>query len=71
MLKNIKSSYILKETLSYLIELNKLKLVKYNKSLQKAININVTDYKIFNGRNVGKIIIYESKEKVKEYDLSH
>ena len=38
--------------------------------MQKAININVTDYKIFNGRNVGKIIIYENKEKVKEYDLS-
>ena len=70
MIKNIKSSYIIKKVLSHLIESNKLKLIKNNKSIQKALNINITDYKIYHGRNVGKIIIYETKLKVKEYDLS-
>ena len=43
----------------------KLKLVKYNKNLQNKININIINYKIFSER----YIIYETKEKVKEYEV--
>jgi len=42
MLEYVKSSYILKIVFSYADEKQKLKLVKYNKSLQKKININIT-----------------------------
>ena len=41
MLENIKSYYIVKIVFKYIDENQKLKLVKYNKSLQKNIDINV------------------------------
>ena len=41
----------------------KLKLVKYNKGLQKELNINLINYKLFSGR----YIIYEANKKGKEY----
>ena len=45
MLKNIKSVYFIKLLFSFVKEKNKLKIVKYNKSLQKNININIINYK--------------------------
>ena len=66
MLNNIKSSYILRIIFSYIIERKKLKLVKYNRSLQKNINLSIINYKFF----TGKYIIYESNNIVKEYDGS-
>ena len=42
----------------------KLKIVKYNKSLQNLLNLSLFDY-IFNGR----YIIYETKIKGKEYNF--
>ena len=42
----------------------KLKVVKYNKSLQKNIDINIINYKHFSGR----YIIYESNGIGKEYE---
>ena len=44
-------------------EKQKLKIVKYNKSLQNNIDINIYNYKLF----TGKYIIYESNGIRKEY----
>ena len=63
MLKKIRSLYILKNLFSYLEEKQKLKLIKFNKSLQKAIAINLTNYKFLSGN----YIIIESNGKIKEY----
>ena len=64
MLKKIKSLYIAQIVFSLLEESTKLKLVKYNKVLQKRININIINYKAFSGR----YIIFRKNGKVKEYD---
>ena len=64
MLKNVKSSYLLRLILSHMDEKEKLKLIKYNKNLQENINLSLLHYKIFSG----KYIIYEQKGKGKEYD---
>ena len=64
MLKNIKSSYFIELIYSFIDEGQKLKIIKYNKSLQKNINISIINYKYFKG----KYIIYESKGIGKEYD---
>ena len=64
MLKNVKSSYFAKIVFSYIDEKQKLKLVKYNKSLQQKMDISINNYIHFKGN----YIIYESKGKGKEYD---
>ena len=64
MLKNIKSSYFFKLMFTFIEEKPKLKLVKYNKSIQKYMDINIINYKIFSGR----YIIYELNGIGKEYD---
>ena len=63
MLENNKSSFFVKIIFSLLDEKTKLKLVKYNKSLQNNININLINYKILSGR----YIVYEEKGNIKEY----
>ena len=47
MLKNVKASYFLRILFSFINEKQKLELIKYNKSLQENININLINYKIF------------------------
>jgi len=64
MLKNIKSSYFIQILFAYLDDKQKLKIVKYNKNLQKMIYINIINYYRFSGR----YIIYESNGIGKEYD---
>ena len=64
MLKNVNSSYFIRIIFSDINEGRKLKLLKYNKSLQKEMNINFINYKFFSGR----YIIYESDKKAREYD---
>ena len=64
MFDNIKSLYIKKKIFEYLYDEIQLKLIKYNKSLQNQLNINLDNYKIFSGR----YIIYETNVKGKEYD---
>ena len=64
MLLNIKSSYFIKIIFTYIAEGNKLKLIKYNKNLQKEMNITIINYKFF----TGKYIIYETNKIGKEYD---
>ena len=55
MLGNIKSTYFTKIIFSYTEERIKLEIIKYNKSLQNFMDINLINYKIFSG----KYIIYE------------
>ena len=64
MLKNIKSTYFSKIVFSYLEEKIKLKMVKYNKAIQKLLNIKSINYRIFSR----KYIIYEPNGKGKEYN---
>ena len=64
MLKNIKSKYFIELLFSFIDERVKLKSVKYNKMLQKAININIMNYKLF----IRRYIIYEENNKRKEYN---
>ena len=64
MLKNVKSSYFIRIIFSFIYEKQKLKLIKYNKSFQKNMNISLINYKNFSG----KYIIYEQNGKGKEYD---
>ena len=63
MLKNIKSSYIIKLIYTFVHETQKLKLVRHNKSIQKYLDISIINYKHFKGR----YIIYESNRIGKEY----
>ena len=62
MFQNIKSSYFIKLIYSFVEEVQKLKLVRYNKSIQRNLDINIINYKFFKGN----YIIYESKKIVKE-----
>ena len=65
MLDKIKSSYFSRIIFSFVYEKIKLKLAKYNKSLQNLIDISLINYKLF----TGNYIIYEGKRKGKEYDF--
>ena len=66
-LKNIKADYFIQKLFSFLDEEIKLKSLKYNRSLQKKADINLTNYKLFSG----KYIVYESNGKAKEYTSSN
>ena len=61
MLDLINSYYITKIVFSYANEVQKLKIVKYTKKLQKDLDITILNYKLFKG----KYIIYEKKEMEK------
>ena len=63
MLANLKSSYFCIILFSHLNKRNKLKMIKYNKNWQNIMKINIKHYQIFSE----KYIIYESKNKGKEY----
>ena len=65
--EKIKSKLINKIIFSNIHERIKLKTIKYNKKLQKKLNINLINYKHF----LGKYIIYETKNKGKEYGYSN
>ena len=47
--KSIESLYILKDIFSFLSEDQKLKIIIYNKNLQKKIDINIVNYKRIRG----------------------
>ena len=64
LLEKIKSIFFSRILLSHLDEKIKLKLIKYNKSLQYKIDIKLINYKFY----TGKYIIYETNIKGKEYD---
>ena len=62
MLKKLNTYYFLKIVFSFMDERRKLKIVKYNKTLQKILDRNLTNYKLFSS----KYIKYESDGQVKE-----
>ena len=62
-LANIKSIYIAKRITSFIKEVYKLKMIIYNKTLQKLWKININDYK----RVSGKFIKFENDGKITEY----
>ena len=64
MLRNIKSLFITKKVFDYISIIKKLKLLKYNKTIQKVFGIKIIDYKILSKR----YIIYENGIS-KEYNL--
>ena len=64
MMKAIGSIYIIKRLFSNLDELKKFKIIKYNKELQRNLNINLLNYMYLSGRH----IIYELDGNAKEYD---
>ena len=51
-INDIKSSYFIIKLFSHLSEEAKLKIVKYNKSYQCLLNINLINYKIISGRYI-------------------
>ena len=63
MLENITPFFLL-ELFQFLSEEKKLKILKYNKSLQNKIKLNIKDYKIYSGR----YIYYTSEKKGEEYN---
>ena len=62
MLKNINSVYFLKNLYSNINDRRKLKIIKYNKSLQNKIGINLLNYEFFSN----KVIIYERNGRGKK-----
>ena len=44
-LKNTKSNFILKKFFDYIYKRKSLEIIKYNKSIQKKMNININNYK--------------------------
>ena len=68
MLKDIKSSYLIKSIFFHCINgKKKFKLIKYNKTFQKILNVNIIDYIYFSKR----YIIYEPNNIGKEYDFEN
>ena len=65
MLDNIKSVYFSKIIFSFLNEEVKLKIVKYNKTLQKSLNIGLVNYKVLSRR----YIIFGENGKGREYNI--
>ena len=54
-LKNVKSHYIIQIIFGYMTERKSLETIRYNKSIQKRINININHYKAY----------YETKTSIK------
>ena len=67
MLRNIKSLFIMKKVFLNIFDEQILQLIKYNKDLQKKLNISLYNYKIF----CAGYIIYDLKGKGKEYNLDN
>ena len=66
-IESIKSLYILKDLFSFLSEKQKLKIIIYNKQLQKKLDINIEDYKKIRGiYRIG-----ERNGKGKEYNSNN
>ena len=64
MLKKSKSIYFIKKLFTFVDEKTKLDIIKYNKNMQKIMDINLINYKFYSK----KYIIYEENGKGKEYN---
>ena len=72
MIKKIKSKFILKQIFININALVKLNLIVHNKKLQKQLNLNLYDYRLFSGKykqeKDGKIIEYNSYNNEKIFE---
>ena len=69
MSKSIKSLYILKRVYSFIIEIKKLKIIHYSKEIQKKLDINIMNYRLFSGKykigkNDGICKVYDYKDNL-------
>ena len=62
-LDNIKSIYFSRVIFSFINDKRQLELVKYSKHMQKKLDINLINYKLF----YGKFIIFDTNGKMREY----
>ena len=62
MLKKIRSFHIFKILFTYLNDARKLKLIKYNKRIQRKININLINYKSYYDRYITYVIQGKGEE---------
>ena len=46
-LRKLKSDYFIQKFFGYMTERKSLEIIKYNKSIQKRINININHYKVY------------------------
>ena len=46
-LSNVKSHYIIKKIFEHMTEIKLLETIRYNKSIQKRIDININNYKVY------------------------
>ena len=46
-LRNLKSDYFIQKFFGYMTERKSLEIIRYNKSIQKRINININHYKAY------------------------
>ena len=63
-LKKIRSNFILKIFFGYINKRNSLEIIKYNKNIQKRINININHYKEYSEKYSSieiEIILIENK----------
>ena len=67
MLKKSKSSYFTQRIFSLIDEKRKLQLLKYNKNLQKLMNIGIINYRYYKGNG----ILYDFNGMGKEYNVKN
>ena len=61
-LLNIRSKYILQQIFDYLNEKRCFKIIKYNKNIQKKLDLNISHYKHFQKIEIELFpLIYEKK----------
>ena len=66
-LKNIKSNVILKKIFDYIQKKKSLKTIRYNKSIQKRINLNINHYKEYSEKYSSIEIEIEIKPMENKY----
>jgi len=66
MINKVKSTFIVQKIFSFTDERRKLELIKYNKDIQKLLNMNLINYRLFSG----KYIIENKNGYCKIYDYN-
>ena len=56
MWRKIRSDYLIKEILIYLGDTRKLNLIKYNKNIQRKIELSLIHFRKLSGRYIRKMV---------------
>ena len=64
-LENMKSTYFIIKLFLNVDDKKKLKLIKYNKRIQRILDININNYKLFKR----KYVVYDKNGIAKEYGI--